>query len=109
MAEHVTIRCESCKQMVRHVCNEDFSENFKRLMTFVLEGGPSPGLVAAMKEEPGMYEEGDEKAPFFSEAFLYSLVGKMNARTILALIGNLARAAGIDPYDYRRSEPTDKS
>ena len=109
MAEHVTIRCESCKQVVRHVCDEDFAENYEQLMKFVLEGGPSPGLMAAMKEYPTMYEEGDENAPFFSEAFLYCLVGKMNARTIRALIMNLARAAGIDPYEYRRPKPTDQS
>lgn len=35
------------------------------------------------------YEEGDEAAPFFSEAVLYTLVGKEDARTILALMRRL--------------------
>jgi len=38
------------------------------------------------------YEEGDEQAPFFSEAFLYNLLGKEDARTLLSL---MKRALGI--------------
>lgn len=38
------------------------------------------------------YEEGDEKAPFFTEAFLYNLLGKSDARTLLSL---MKRALGI--------------
>jgi hypothetical protein len=44
----------------------------------------------------GMYAEGDEFAPFFSEAFLYNLVGKDEARTILSLIRELCAAAGME-------------
>jgi hypothetical protein len=47
------------------------------------------------KEENG-YAPGDEKAPFFSERLLYVLFGKEDARTILALVDNLARCAGVD-------------
>ncbi len=36
-----------------------------------------------------MYEPGDENAPFFSEAFLYNLLGKEAARTVLAHIRTL--------------------
>ena len=32
------------------------------------------------------YEKGDENAPFFSEAFLYNLLGKEDARTLLYLL-----------------------
>ena len=35
------------------------------------------------------YEEGDENAPFFTEAFLYILLGKEDARTLLALMHSL--------------------
>jgi len=38
------------------------------------------------------YDEGDENAPFFSEAFLYNLLGKSDARTLLSL---LKKALGI--------------
>jgi hypothetical protein len=39
-------------------------------------------------------EPGDEKAPFFSESYLYPLMGKDEARTILALLNRLRRALG---------------
>lgn len=38
-----------------------------------------------LKQQPG-YEEGDENSPFYSEAYLYPLVGKEDARTILATL-----------------------
>ena len=49
------------------------------LYTFVLEG-------QHLDEQGDMFEEGDENAPFFSEAYLYNLVGKEDARTILAVV-----------------------
>jgi hypothetical protein len=45
-------------------------------------------------EEPG-YEPGDEKAPFFSEAFLYVLLGKEDARSLLGRMRTLRKALGI--------------
>lgn len=44
----------------------------------------------------GMYDEGDENAPFFSEAFLYNLVGKDEARSILGIVRRLSRLAGVE-------------
>lgn len=38
------------------------------------------------------YEEGNEYAPFFTEAYLYNLLGKSDARTLLSL---LKKALGI--------------
>lgn len=38
------------------------------------------------------YEEGDENSPFFTEAFLYNLLGKEDTRTLLSL---LRKALGI--------------
>ena len=43
------------------------------------------------------YETGDEKAPFLSESFLYPLLGKESARSVLAAVNNVIRAVGIDP------------
>ncbi|MGH7166779.1 MAG: hypothetical protein ACREIS_14765 [Nitrospiraceae bacterium] len=37
---------------------------------------------------------GGRELPFFCEAYLYELVGKEDARTILALLSNIARAIG---------------
>ena len=42
------------------------------------------------------YEEGDEKAPFFSETYLYNLMGKDGARTVLSYIRKLCDIVGID-------------
>jgi len=44
----------------------------------------------------GMYAEGDEKAPFFTEAFLYNLLGKDDARTVLSIIRRLSLLAGVE-------------
>jgi len=38
---------------------------------------------------------GDE--PFLSESFLYDLIGKEDARTVLALLRRISEAAGLDP------------
>ena len=43
----------------------------------------------------GMYTGGDEFTPFFSEAFLYNLVGKDEARSILGIIRDLSKLAGV--------------
>jgi hypothetical protein len=54
-------------------------------------------------EEPyGMYAEGDEEAPFFSEAFLYNLIGKEEARTVLALMHTLLQAGGMSLDEAHR-------
>lgn len=42
------------------------------------------------------------KCPFFSESYLYELMGKEDARTVLALIATLAEAAGIPRLDQHR-------
>ena len=46
-------------------------------------------------ERYGMYADGDEKAPFFSEAFLYNLLGKDEARSVLGLVRQLCDLAGV--------------
>ncbi len=42
------------------------------------------------------YEEGDENFPFFTEASLYGLFGKEDARSILGLLHWLLKACDID-------------
>lgn len=44
----------------------------------------------------GMYSEGDETAPFFSEAFLYNLLGKDEARSVLGIVRRLCVLAGVE-------------
>lgn len=38
----------------------------------------------------------DTKAPFFSEAYLYNLLGKEDARTLLALMCQALESVGIE-------------
>ena len=51
----------------------------------LLEWSPQNFDFEYFKESP-YYGKGDENAPFFSEAFLYNLLGKEDARTLLALL-----------------------
>ena len=52
----------------------------------------------------GMYEKGDERAPFFTEAYLYNLMGKEDGRAVLSLIHRLLEAMGFDSYDIHAFE-----
>ena len=45
------------------------------------------GALLTLFKRSGYYEAGAENAPFFSEAFLYNLVGKDEARRILSDVG----------------------
>lgn len=55
-----------------------------------------------LDKESGMYEEGDEYAPFFSETFLYNLVGKDSARSILGLVRQIKEL--LPPLEYGAPE-----
>jgi hypothetical protein len=57
------------------------------------------------KENP-YYSEGDEKAPIFSEAFLYTLLGKETARSILYRLNAIIEACGIN-IDQLHREATE--
>jgi len=43
-----------------------------------------------------MFTNGDDKCPFFSEAYLYNLLGKQDGRTLLALMRQLCESLGIE-------------
>lgn len=61
----------------------------KRLMEWKPERWPD-----GFKAKANGAEAGDEQAPLFSEAYLYPLFGKDDARTILALLNEVQRALG---------------
>ena len=42
------------------------------------------------------FDEGDQAQPFFSEAYLYPLLGKEAARTVLAVLRSLYRKLGSE-------------
>ncbi len=62
-------------------------EAMKNLLSLVIEDG--------LDHTSPDYEEGDGEAPFFSEAYLYNLVGKEDARTILGRLNRLGEALGM--------------
>lgn len=98
MTDHLEIKCGRCGQHLTHVCDASLPHAVKRLREYTPEI-PTKLIRAAFKASTDdyYYSEGDENAPFFSASFLYNLIGKEDARTVLALISNLMRAAGVDP------------
>lgn len=93
----LNITCDRCKNQLTHVCNNDL----KKAILAIYDFTPHWGMPDAVKKEGrkgGFYVKGeDDDAQFFSETFLYCLLGKDEGRTVLYLINNLVRAAGIDP------------
>ena len=73
----------------------------ERLRTFTLEGDQYwrkrfiENDTGPNGERYGMYDEGDELRPFFTEAFLYNLLGKDEARSVLGIIRGLCDLADV--------------
>ncbi len=97
MSEYKTTCCR-CDAEVTHVCSQDFVKEAIDIFRFVPEGG----FPAQLKKGNPYLSKEDvaeiDTMPFFSETYLYALIGKEDARTVLAMINNFIRAAGLDPY-----------
>lgn len=78
---------------------QEILDAVRKLADFKLEWVLDKKRFPEFFTPPG-YEKGDELAPFFSEACLYNLVGKEDARTILGLIRNVLRAVGLEDNDF---------
>ncbi len=91
----LTITCERCKAELDHRCSVDLLTAIVDLHTW----GPEHGMPDYMIREgkrAQMYGKGDEQAPFMTEAFLYTALGKEDARTLLALVNTVVAACGLD-------------
>lgn len=97
------ITCTRCNQVIHHACNESLRDILKHLLTLRVDSFPS----ILFDEKNEFYSEGDENAPFFSEAFLYVLLGKDDARTVLYNIEAVVRACGMDPHKLREEARRD--
>lgn len=82
---------------------EEADELKDRLATFSLEGEHywrdlfiKNDTDEGTGRRYGTYAEGDETAPFFSEAFLYNLLGKDEARSVLGIMSRLCKLAGVE-------------
>jgi len=98
----LTITCERCKAQIGHRCNADLMTAIVKLYTWGPEGGMPEYMIREAKRAR-YYSEGDETAPLLSEAFLYSALGKEDARTLLALVSAVITAAGIDELGVYRA------
>ena len=65
--------------------------------------GGFPFEKTAYGDDPKDPETGvHDDCPFFTESYLYSLLGKEEARTVLSLVGSLLEAAGITSTEQDR-------
>lgn len=87
----------------RPVDEEEAANLAEHLKSFTLEGETywrnvfiTNDTNSKTLERYGMYAEGDEKAPFFTEAFLYNLLGKDEARSVLGIVRRLSVLAGVE-------------
>lgn len=56
------------------------------------------------KEYGEIVTDEDCKCPFFSEAYLYALLGKEDARTLSCLLERAFKSLGINTEDYERKK-----
>jgi hypothetical protein len=84
--------------------NQKILEAAKKLYAFHLEWSLDKVRFPQFFNRKCGYVDQDEKAPFFSEACLYNLFGKDDARTILALIHNILWSAGLSEEDIMKAE-----
>lgn len=88
-------------KVITRALEEDLGEvnkNFSKACAKLLKYAPGFLPDSCVNEADG-FEPGDERAPFFSEAYLYNLLGKNDARTLLALMRPVWKAAGIKQED----------
>lgn len=89
--------------LYRPVDEHEAAELARRLREFKLEGKEYWKQLFIANDTDlttgrrfGMYSDGDENAPFFTEAFLYNLLGKDEARSVLDIVRRLCRLAGVE-------------
>jgi hypothetical protein len=96
------LKCALCGSRIVHECVVEGEERRKPLFNLFSFHIYPPDLEA-FKASPYYDKENfDEEAPFFSEAFLYCLLGKEDARTVLAVLHSTLRHLGVDYYEVRR-------
>lgn len=81
-------------QKILGISSENAQAQYRKLVKLKLDGAPPRGF----KSSP-FYSKGDEEASFFSEAYLYSLLGKEDARTVLALLRAVGTAIGVPDHE----------
>lgn len=102
MPDNLTIKCSRCNCEITHRCNTDLRKELIHLFKF----RPESGFPQRMKRNNYYLPDKESRdgvdsqyTPFFSEAFLYPLLGKEDARTVLAILHTIIATSGIDPYE----------
>lgn len=100
MSDDLEVRCGRCGSQLHHHCH---AESLPEAAIDLYMWRPESGFPKALRKGNDWVDErvDDKTIPFFSEAFLYALVGKSDARSLLGLIEGLFHAMGIDPYLFQ--------
>lgn len=107
----IRVACPECKGILYHNCHTSpVEEAAEDLLSWVPETNgfastPLSELFLKEGRRAGWIGKDEDpfSEPFFgSQAWIYALFEKDQARTFQALINNLLRAAGLDPHDVRQ-------
>lgn len=93
------ITCSRCKANIVHHCHQ---ESLAEAVIQLFMWRPEGGFPAELKKGNDHYskEVNDKDMPFMSETFLYALLGKEDARSLLAYVRNILYSMGIEPRDF---------
>ena len=78
---------------------EKIKQEFLKLLNWTPEYKGILKPISKIIWGKNVYEKTDEDCPFISEAYLYNLIGKQDARTLLALLRNIIEAIGFDRFE----------
>lgn len=94
------VTCQRCDCEITHRCR---GESLQEAAVALYKWRPEGGFPEALKEdndyisvEDGIADVDRDDMPFVCEVFLYALLGKEDARTLMALIGNVIEASGVE-------------
>lgn len=99
--------CDKCIRKAKNIIEARREDEKIKKITIALEIllsfsiGHFPVTYYSLKDVSKATLKEDAKAPFFSEAYLYDLMGKEEARTVLYYIRNFCREVGISEGDKR--------
>jgi len=101
MVDDLEVHCGRCGSTLHHDCH---AQSLAEAAIDLFMWRPDAGFPKTLKKGNSMCDgsEDEPTVPFLSESFLYALLGKEDARTLLARIDGLFYAMGIDPHQIQR-------
>lgn len=94
------VTCGRCKMRVVHEC---YCKHLEDAALALFRWRPEMGFPEQLRKKNDLYDKGveDPEVPFLSETYLYALLGKEDARTLLAYVDALFYGAGLDPHAFK--------